>query len=113
MYYSVKKNLSDRRQNALERAMVDSRKRLRELRLYFLDLPRTRGIALLAKRGHGGPHCAAILGIFHAAHEPVRLETVHELRHVRAHAGHFRSAFAQAQGLAFLDQVREGAKFRE
>src|SRR5882672_7570580 len=113
MYYSFKKNLSDRRQHTLERAMVDSRKRLGELRLYLLDLLHARGMALLAERGHDGPHRTAILGIFHAAHQPIRLETVHELRDVRADAGHLHRAFAQAQRLALLDQMRESAEFRQ
>ncbi len=77
---------------------------------YFL---RARSLALQAERSHRRPDRAAVAWIFHALREPVRLEPVHELGDIGAHAGHLRGAFAQADRLAGFHEVRQRAELRK
>lgn len=108
-----KNRLFDRRKRALQRTVVHAGQSLGQLGLHFRHFLRACRLAFRPESRYCGSYRPAVVRIFDAQYQAVRLEPVHELRDVGAHAGHFLGAFAQIKRLACFHEMRQRPELRK
>ena len=81
-----------------------------KLRLDSLQLARPGRLPLGSQGSQGGPHDPSIGGIVDPLDQALRLQPIHELRHVGPDAGEPPCQLAQGKWLAGLRQLREDAE---
>src|SRR5712664_3076257 len=97
-------------QRALQGSVVDRTERLAELPANLVDFLRSRGLALTAERGDGGPQAAPVRGIVYTPDQFVGLEAIHELGDVGSHTRASRGQLAKRHRLVGLHQMGQGGE---